>query len=135
VLSLSVKRSFLFLLEFFDQLGEFAIRIAHEFGRAVEFAYLAKAQNKHAITLYDSVDSMCNDDHCGILESSIDQSLDFLFGYHINVGCRFVENYEFGFSEDGSANAKKLPLTRTQILSIFSYFLIQSFRISINHIL
>ena len=103
--------------------------------RRVELLDLAKAQDEHAITLDYRINSMSNDDHSCINELGVDEKLDLLLRDHVNVGCCFIKDYHFGFSQDGAANTYQLTLARTQVRAVFTNFLINAGWIVIKEIL
>lgn len=60
---------------------------------------------------------MCHHDHGGVLEAVLDEALNDLFGDNINVGSSFIQDDNLVTSDDGTADANKLPLARAQVVA------------------
>jgi hypothetical protein len=60
----------------------------------IEFNNLTKFENHNLVAVKDSVDSMSDNEHSGVLELSFLGSLDSLFCSDIDISCGFVKNNE-----------------------------------------
>jgi hypothetical protein len=79
----------------------------------------AETEDHHAVARDDRVQAMGDYQHSRGFELFGDQGLDLLLGDHIYTGGGFVKNNHFRLTEDSSADANQLLLSRTQVSSPF----------------
>ena len=78
-------------LEIVDKLGEVALWVLEEGLWAIKFSNFSIAHNHDFIALYNCLESMSNSDHGAVLELLVDQFLDHLLGFDIDIGSCFIE--------------------------------------------
>jgi len=60
---------------------------------------------------------MRNCENGAVLEFSSDRALDDIVRLHIHCGCGFVQDQDRALAQEGTREAKELPLANTQILA------------------
>ncbi len=99
-------------------------------------------QNKHSVRLYNRVESVSNCDDRRLCEFFLDKFLDLLLRDYVDVSGGLVQNDDFVFPKDCTADANQLALSTAEIFASLSDFHIYAFvfvartaRISLQQIL
>lgn len=90
-----------------NEFGEVTFRVFPEFTRCVKFCYLSVIEYEYTITLYYCLKPVCHNNHCAIFEALLDKFLNDLFGLDIDICSGLVENDNFVFSKDRTADANQ----------------------------
>ena len=96
------------------------LRIFHQFAGRVILEHLAVREHQHSVTLDDRVEAMRNRDHSRVGELLLDQLLNLLFSYNIDIGSGLVEHHHLVLAQDCPADADELPLASAKISSALS---------------
>ena len=83
------------------------LRIFPEFTGCVKFCYLSGVEHEYTITLYYCLKPVRHNNHCAIFKTLLDKFLNDLFGLDIDICCGLIENDNFVFSKDGTADANQ----------------------------
>lgn len=104
-------------LDLVDELCEVAFWPFSEHCWSVKLCNFSSVEDKHTVTLDNSLQSVCNHNHRTILEAFFDQFLNYLFSLDINIGGSFIKDNDLVLSENSTADTEKRLFTRTQIFT------------------
>ena len=76
----------------------------------IKLSKLSLIEYKHFITIYNRVDSMRDGEHSRVFESLLDNALNLLFCYDIDVGSCLVQYDDAILTKYSPADAKQLFL-------------------------
>lgn len=105
--------------------------VAHQLLRAAKFFHFSKAQHQNLVALYDGVQPVRYREHRRVGERALDESLYLLFGDHVDVGGRFVEDDDARLPKDSPTDADELSFARAEVLAVLRYWLEESFWIGV----
>lgn len=79
-----------------------------EFNGWAELKHSAFAHNNDFVWSFESGESMCDGDDCAVFKLFLDNFLNDLIVFHIDVGSGFVNDNDFTLFEEGATNAQQL---------------------------
>ena len=98
---------------------EYAFIVLPQLHGCAVLGYLAVAQNQDAIKISNGAQAMGNDNERGVGELFADAALDQTVRMHINSRGRLVEYHDTRAADDGTSEAKQLPLSLRKVQTAF----------------
>ena len=86
-------------------MGEQTFRGSQQGLGRVKFGILTFVNHENLVAIHHSLETVSNGHHCAVLKFFVDELLDSLFCFLINVCCCFIKDYNFGSFENSSTNA------------------------------
>ena len=97
----------------------------------VEFLHLAHLQDHDFVRGDDGVDAMGDCDDSGVAKLLMNQSLYGELSFYVDVGSGFIHYDDLALLQEGSADAKNLSFSRTQVRPILLNLHLNSFGIQL----
>jgi len=119
-LSLLLKILIIFLLlDLVDQLREVTFWVFHQGFWAIIFSNFTIRHDHDFIRFNNGLKSMGNSQHCASLELLMDELLDLLLSFNIDVGCSFIKDHNLVLPQNGTADLNQWFFTRWKVITYF----------------